>query len=188
MRQRIVDVARRSFAHQGWAGTSMRAVARDAGTNARMVGYYFADKATLLEACLEPPAGWLDGVAQTVRGPMSKRGAELVRFQLRTWSDPQSAEILRSIVLIAAHHPLAQQRVQAIFRTSLIGVVSASLDDPERQTRAGLIATQMIGLGIAREVWKLEPIASLSDDNIVALIGPTLQRYLTGRLPNLTET
>jgi AcrR family transcriptional regulator len=44
---RIVTVARASFAENGWAGTSMRAVARDADVDSRMVACYFTDKSAL---------------------------------------------------------------------------------------------------------------------------------------------
>jgi hypothetical protein len=31
-----------------------------------------------------------------------------------------------------------------------------------------------------RYVWKIEPIASLNDDQAVAALAPTIQRYLVG--------
>ena len=183
VRQRIIDAARQSFAEQGRDGTSLRAVAREAGADSRAVGYYFADKSALLAACIEAPAGFLEGVALIVQTPLSRRGSAMVGFQLRAWAEPQGKDILRAVMLIAAHHPLALERLQAVYRTSLIGAVADSLDDDERLVRAGLVASQMIGLAMARFVWRLEPIASLPHDAIVALVGPTLQRYLSGRLP-----
>ena len=46
--------------------------------------------------------------------------------------------------------------------------------------RASLVASQIIGLVMARYVLKLEPLASASRESLVAAIGPTVQRYLTG--------
>jgi hypothetical protein len=37
----------------------------------------------------------------------------------------------------------------------------------------------MIGLGMFRYVIELEPIASMPAEELVELIGPTIQRYLT---------
>ena len=90
--------------------------------------------------------------------------------------------MLRSIILIAAQHPLARERLRLIVTGGLIGAVATHLDDQERMLRAGLVATQMLGLAMSRYLWQLEPIASLPDDQIVACIGPTVQRYLTGDL------
>jgi hypothetical protein len=35
---------------------------------------------------------------------------------------------------------------------------------------------------MTRYVWRLEPIRRLPDEDVISLIGPTIQRYLTGRL------
>ena len=46
-----------------------------------------------------------------------------------------------------------------------------------------LVASQMIGLIMVRYVLKVEPVASMSVDQTVAVLAPTIQRYLTGDLP-----
>ena len=46
--------------------------------------------------------------------------------------------------------------------------------------RAGLVATQLLGLGLCRYALRLPPVVALSRTEIVAWLGPTLQRYLTG--------
>lgn len=53
-------------------------------------------------------------------------------------------------------------------------------------SRSGLIASQTIGLALMRYVWKIEPIASMTDDEAVAAIGPSLQRYVNGDLTPAT--
>jgi Tetracyclin repressor-like, C-terminal domain len=50
----------------------------------------------------------------------------------------------------------------------------------ERLTRSGLIASQVMGLALMRHAWKIEPIATMSDDDLAAAIGPTVQRYVDG--------
>jgi len=179
---RIVTVARASFAQNGWAGTSLRGVARDAGVDSRLVAYYFTDKSALLKMCLQPPTGYLQGIAEVLRTPLRRRGAALVRNLLTAWNDPPSATVLRSIILTAAHEPVALERLQRVFRNSMIGAVAASLDDDERLVRGGLVASQLVGLSMTRYVWRLEPIRSLPDEDVISLIGPSIQRYLTGRL------
>jgi Tetracyclin repressor-like, C-terminal domain len=37
-----------------------------------------------------------------------------------------------------------------------------------------------MGLALMRYVWKIEPIATMSDDDLVAAIGPTVQHYMDG--------
>lgn len=179
---RIVAVARASFAEHGWAGTSLRAVARDAQVDPRLVSYYFRSKSALLEASLRPPPGYLERIAVVAGSPLPQRGAALVRVLLTAWNDPHMAGVLRSIILTAAHEPVALERLSQVFRESMIGAVARALDDDERQLRAGLVASQLVGLALTRYVWRLPPIADLPDDAVVALIGPSIQNYLTGRL------
>ena len=49
--------------------------------------------------------------------------------------------------------------------------------------RASYVSTQIIGLAMVRYIWRLEPMASLPDEDVVAVVGPTVQRYLNGELP-----
>ncbi len=179
---RIVAVARASFAENGWAGTSLRAVAREAQVDPRLVSYYFRTKADLLEACLRPPPGYLERIALVADSPLPTRGAALVRSLLDAWNDPAMARVLRSIILTAAHEPVARDRLGDVFRESMIGAVARSLDDDERLLRAGLVASQLVGLAMTRYVWRLAPVADLPDEAVVRLIAPTVQRYLIGGL------
>ena len=54
----------------------------------------------------------------------------------------------------------------------------------EPTLRSALIAAQLMGLAFMRFVWKIEPLASLDDDAVVAAIAPTIQRYLDGYVAN----
>lgn len=184
---RIVTVARVSFAEHGWAGTSMRAVARDADVDPRLVGYYFKDKSALLQACLQLPPGYLEGIAEVMQTPLCRRGSALVRTMLTAWNHPSTAAVLRSVILTAAHEPVALERLRLVFRNNMIGAVAESLDDDERVVRGGLVASQLVGLSMTRYVWQIEPMSSLPDEEVIGLIGPTIQRYLSSRLPGLTS-
>jgi AcrR family transcriptional regulator len=178
----IVDAARSAFAEQGYDATSMRSVAVAAGVDPRLVGYYFGSKQALLEACLVPPPGFLEQVAAAASGEPASRGETLVRSLLSNWRDPASATVLRAIILIAAQQPLAHERLRLIVSGGLIGAVAANLDDREREMRGGLVASQLLGLAMTRFVWRLEPVTSMSEEQVVRSVAPTIQRYLEGDL------
>jgi AcrR family transcriptional regulator len=179
---RIVSSARKSFSTNGFTGTTNRAVAQAAGVDAALVSYYFPDKAALLTAALEPPAGFIEAVKGGVATPIFRRGRALVQTLIGQWENPRSAEIHRSIILTAAHEPIAMDRLRQVFGQNLLASVSASLDDDERVLRAGLVASQMIGLAMARYVWQVGALASLPSEDVVRYVAPTIQRYLSGRL------
>ena len=46
-----------------------------------------------------------------------------------------------------------------------------------------LVASQVIGLILMRYVLVVEPLASMSREQLIAIYAPTIQRYLTGDLP-----
>jgi hypothetical protein len=100
-----------------------------------------------------------------------------------TLGSPGLAEVLRSIILTAAHEPTAMQRLRGVFAGSLLTAVAGHLDDDERTLRAGLVASQLIGVAMARYVWRVGALAELHRDQVVRYIAPTIQRYLAGRLP-----
>jgi len=67
-----------------------------------------------------------------------------------------------------------------LFGRTLIGVSHLGVDEHDRLVRSGLISSQIIGLAMMRYVWKIEPVASMTDDEIVGAVGPSLQHYIQG--------
>ena len=179
---RIERAARASFAEKGWAGTSMRAIAREVDVDPALVHYYFSSKEDLLNAVTNPPPEWIASIQTTTLVPLRRRGEAMMRNVVWAWSQPQIREVLTAILLTAAHEPRTREKLRVLITASLLPAVAERLDDEERLLRASLIATQVLGLAMLRYVWQIEPLASLPDDDLVASLGPTIQRYLTGRL------
>ncbi len=62
------------------------------------------------------------------------------------------------------------------------GEAGASQGGEDPELRAALVASQVLGLALARYVLEIRPLASANTDELAAAIGPTLERYLTGDL------
>jgi hypothetical protein len=81
---------------------------------------------------------------------------------------------------------LTDERVLRMLREFMVetvfGPIVRQLRADQPELRAGLFASQMIGLAIVRLIIGLEPLASADPDRVVAIIAPNLQRYLTGDL------
>jgi AcrR family transcriptional regulator len=180
--ERILTAARTSFADRGYAGTTLRDVASAAGVDRALITYYFTSKTALLTAATEPPEGFIETATRAAAAPPRHRGRALVENMLTQWETPGSAEVLRSIILTAAHEPAAMQRLRAVFTANLLAAVAGHLDDEERTLRAGLVASQLIGVAMARYVWRVGALAELDRDQVARYVSPTIQRYLTGRL------
>jgi AcrR family transcriptional regulator len=177
---RILEAARAEFAEHGWAGTTLRAVARGADVDPALVYHYFGSKEGLLDAATAPPPKWLQAVAATWATPVDQLGRQLVRTMLDSWADDEIGPTLRAVLLTAAHDPNTRDKLRLIVERSLIGEAMLGDDEADRLKRSGLVASQLIGLAMMRYVWKIEPIASMGDDEVLAALGPSLQRYVNG--------
>jgi AcrR family transcriptional regulator len=179
---RIVAAAREEFAQHGWAGTTLRAVARAADVDPALVYHYFGSKEGLLDAATNPPQKWLEDVAKVWTTPVDQLGAALLKLLLASWADDEIGPTLRAVLQTAAHEPSTREKLRRIVEGSLMGVSELGSDERDRLVRSGLISSQMMGFALMRYVWKIEPIASMTDDEAIAAISPNLQRYVDGDL------
>jgi AcrR family transcriptional regulator len=177
---RILGAARNEFAEHGWAGTTIRAVARAADVDPALVYHYFGSKEALLDAATAPPQKWLDAIAETYATPNTELGGQLLRLMLKNWSDDEIGPTLQAIVLAAANEPKAREKLRMMIERGLIGASTLATEEDERLRRSGLIASQLLGLALMRYVWKIEPVASMTDDELLAAVTPNLQRYVDG--------
>ncbi|WP_194163447.1 TetR family transcriptional regulator [Mycolicibacterium sp. P1-5] len=179
---RILDAARGEFAQNGSAGTTIRAVARAADVDPALVYHYFGSKDGLLDAATNPPQRWLENVAKTWTTPVPQLGSALLRLMLSAWADDEIGPVLRSVLQTAAHEPSTREKLRRVVEGQLMRVSGLGVDDRDRQIRSGLVSSQIMGLAMMRYIWQIEPIASLSEDELVAAVAPNLQRYIEGEL------
>jgi hypothetical protein len=64
----------------------------------------------------------------------------------------------------------------------VLGPIARRLGSPDAQLRATLVGSQLIGLAMARYIIRVEPLASTPSAQVAAIVGPTVQRYLTGEV------
>lgn len=179
---RIVAAARDEFAEHGWAGTTIRAVARAADVDPALVYHYFGSKEGLLDAATNPPQQWLEDVAKVWTTPIDELGGALITFLLAAWADEEVGPTLRAILQTAAHEPAIREKLRRVVEGSLMGVSHLGADERDRLIRSGLVSSQMMGFALMRYVWRIEPIASMTDDEAIAAIAPNLQRYVSGQI------
>jgi AcrR family transcriptional regulator len=182
LQARILGAARQEFATHGWAGTTIRAVARAADVDPALVYHYFGSKEDLLDAATTPPAKWLESVAAAWATPRAELGPTLVRTMLAAWTDDEIGPVLRAVLLTAAHDDRTRERLRMVVERSLIGESTLGTDEGDRLRRSGLVASQLMGFAMLRYVWKIEPVASMSEEDVVAAVAPNIQRYIEADL------
>jgi AcrR family transcriptional regulator len=166
----ILAAARQRFAESGFERATIRAIAADANIDPSMVMRYFGNKDQLFAAASDFDLQIPD-LSDVEREHV---GARLVAHFLDRWErDEALVVLLRS----STTNDEAAQRMRKIF-SSQLGPVIARLNPDDAPSRAGLIATQVLGLALCRYVLRLPPVVAMSHDEVVAWLGPTVQRYL----------
>jgi AcrR family transcriptional regulator len=172
---RILAAARDLFAREGYDRTTIRAVALAAEADPALVIRYFGGKEGLFAAAtpfdLRIPA--FDAG--------DRAGDALIRHFLARWEGDPSDQSLRILLRAGVTNPDAAMRVRAIFAEQVLPVIRNLVPD-RPELRAGLLASQLVGLAVARYLLIIPPLAGLPTEAVIACIGPTLQRYLTGDL------
>jgi AcrR family transcriptional regulator len=173
-RRTILAAARGAFAARGYEQTTIRAVAAEAGIDPSMVMRYFGSKAGLFAAAatidLDPP--------DLASVPQRRRGEALVRHFIGRWEADPSEDMLAFLLRTAVTTDSVAEQMQMTFDRMIAGPLT-DLGYPDAQRRAALIGSQLLGLGLCRYILRLEPLASLTTDEVVGGIAPAIQRYLT---------
>ncbi|SCL37346.1 transcriptional regulator, TetR family [Micromonospora rhizosphaerae] len=183
-REAILAAARTAFAERGFDAASIRAIAAAADVDPALVHHYFGSKDQLFLAAMEAPIDPREVLPKVLAGDREGIGERLVRAFLGVWDSPAGAAgvgLLRS----AVSNEWTARLLREFLTTQVLRRVLDQLEvDPaELPLRGSLVASQLMGLAMMRHVVRLEPVASAAPETLVAAIGPTVQRYLTGDLP-----
>ena len=170
----MVAAARKRFADDGFAATTVRAVAADAGVDAALVMRYFGSKRGLYDAATAVDLHLPDFTAV----PRRRLGSMIVETFLDRWEGPEG-EPLRILLASAATEPSAAEQMRTIFADQVRPAVTAAGADPD--VHIEVIASTLIGMAMMRYVLRVPDVVALRPDEIVERFGPGLQRALVRR-------
>ncbi len=138
-----------------------------------MVMRYFGNKERLFAAAVEFDLELPD--LSSV--PQEQIGMTVVVHFLERWERDEALQIL---LRVGVTNPAIAERMRAIFAEQLGPVIARVVDDPhEVPVRAGLAASQILGMALCRFVLAFPPLAAMTSEELITWIGPTVQRYLT---------
>jgi AcrR family transcriptional regulator len=179
-REAILDAARRVFAEQGYQQATIRDVARLAGVDPALVHHYFGRKQELFVAAVQLPVNPVEQLMAVLAQDPDQAGERMVELFLSIWDHAADQSPLLALVRSAVGDEHAAAMLREFIAEEVLGQIAHRLGSPDAQLRATLVGSQIIGLAMARYIVKVEPLASAPAAQVVAAIGPTLQRYLTG--------
>ena len=176
---RVLEVAREHF-KRGYDQATVRGIATDAGVDVAMVYYFFGNKEGLFAAAVidipEHPLHQLPALLD--EGP-DGIGARLVRRFIERWDEGDTFEPLLTVWRSAADQPLARKLLHDTLAGPVADRVTTEFGVDDAVLRVELVASHLMGLAFARYQLRIEPMASAEVDELVAWVGPTVQRYLT---------
>lgn len=167
----ILAAARERFAESGYEAATIRAIAADANIDPSMVMRYFGNKDQLFAAAAEFDLHFPDLSDLTP----DELGRALVEHFLKRWEDDDALVVL---LRSATTNAEAAQRMKDIFAAQLLPAIGKFVPD-DAPRRAGLIATQVLGMALCRFVLRLPPVVAMTREELVEWLAPTLQRYAT---------
>jgi AcrR family transcriptional regulator len=179
-RERILAAAREEFVARGYDAVSLRGIARTARVDPALLHHYFEGKEQVFTAAMRLDVDPREIATSVVAGPREQTGERLVRFFLAVWSDPERRTPFLALLAAAVSNEAAATMAREFLASALLGRIAEAVDAPDAGLRAGLAAAQLLGLGVTRFVLAVEPVASATEDEVVALVGPVVQAYLTG--------
>lgn len=179
-RQAILDAAQDLFARHGYTVASMRAIAAQAGVDAGLIRHFFGDKSGLIAATLSEGTTTPDQLAAALRGDPATAGERLAETYFELWESPETGPTIAAIFRSAVTSPKAMDLLRDTFGPRMQDHVLGRNADEARTQGAALAVAHLMGVAVARYVIKAEPLTSMTRDELVHVVAPAVQRYLSG--------
>lgn len=185
-KQAILAAAAEVFAEKGYDGASIRQIATSAEVDPALLHHYFGTKEQLFLETVRPPIDPAEVIPKIVVGGVDGLGERVAETFLSIWEHPVSGPRFEALLRGAFAGGVAGRLVREFFAVQIVRRVADELEGAipadEVPMRANLVATQLFGAAAVRYILKFDPIAAAPREEVVAALGPTIQRYLTGNL------
>lgn len=183
MADRILEAARALFAARGYAQTTMKSVAAAAGVAPTVVSSLFRNKEALFAAALRLPFDPGQAMPALIAQGVDGLGERLVRTALELLDDPAVRADLAGLSggaagAVSADVVMQVRNIVDVLQETLVDPIAAVLGVPDARLRATLITASLAGMVGMRYVAGVEPLASAPAEQIIAMLGPGIQRLL----------
>ena len=193
----VLQAARLAFASRGYASTTMKGVAAAAGVAPGVVKSLYDNKERLFAAAMRLPFDPAQAVPELIAPGLDGMGDRLVRMVLTLMGDQQvrddlarmlASDTATNVSVSAARAAMPGQDssaaleqlrfVSEYLQATVVDRVVAAVGVPDARMRVAVISSYLVGIAATRYLLRIEPLASATDDEVVALVGPTVQALL----------
>ena len=181
-REAIIAAARRQFGEQGYQKVSMRGIAAEAGVDPRLVAHFFGSKQKLFLSVVDMPFE-PDRIFPAIIGDGGPGvGRRLAGFLIGMLETPEARRVLTGIIRAAASEEEAARLWRDVVSQRLLLPLAARVARDQAEVRAALVASQFVGLTMARHVVAVAPLADADPALLISALAPVFEHYLTGDL------
>ena len=175
-REAIENAARELFSSAGFEQTTVRDIAARAAIDPSMVIRYFGSKEALFARVAQPDLH----MPQLDSTPPGQVGETLVSHFLDQWEGDGGRGGLAVLLRSATQNEEAAERLRDMFAAQVMPAIARAGGGGTAPQRAGLVASQLLGLALTRYILKLTPVVKMPREVIVREVGATIQRYAAG--------
>jgi AcrR family transcriptional regulator len=201
----LLQAAMRRFTIEGYATTTVRQIADDAGVNVALISRYFRSKEGLFEACLAEAAQELRDAASSI-GPDGdvrhepsesdrpsprpfpvERLAALITRQAVGTAQPNGPTHALLLILRSSGDPVAERMRLAMlhsFSEKIAEIAGFGRDgNPvDLQLRAQVVLATAVGIAVLRSSGGLEPLTAAGPERLLGPIGDLVDAVLGSEL------
>ena len=182
-RSQVLEVARRRFLADGYQAVSLRSIAAEAGVDVALISYFFGSKRGLFAAVLALPANPPDVLRAALPGDLATLPERVLRALLDTWDDPSRGAQLRVVLTAAVQDAELRRLLTGVLEREMTDLLAERFGGTDARYRAAAFGAQLAGLVATRYLLRLEPLASMSADEIVRYHAPGLRAAIRPRPP-----
>ena len=185
----ILGAARLVLGARGYANTTIKTVAAAAGVAPGVVRSLYTNKEQLLAAALRVPFDPAGSIPKLIAPGLDGMGERLVRLTLQLSSDEQVRKDATNLMQSARTSTSIDQLrgLTEFLQATLLDRLVEAMGVPDARMRGALITAYLAGVAATRSMLNIEPLASATDEVIVALVAPTIQRLLDPTQPLPTK-
>lgn len=176
----MLAAARRLFAARGYAQTSIRAIAAEAGVNQGLIMTYFGSK----EALFMEVVGRVDISESTLEGDLDGMGARLAHLYVDRWENMPADDPWPALVRSALSHRPSAELLRSALAEQHAPLREALGEGPESAVRMTMVRCLLGGMIMERYLYADEPSRAIPAAAFEAALAAALQHAITGPLPD----
>ncbi|MCI7551924.1 MAG: TetR family transcriptional regulator [Actinomycetaceae bacterium] len=180
VRERLLSAARHQFTEYDFPTVTVRAIAKEAGCDAGLVGYYFGSKAGIFREAMSLPKDPVELILNAFGNGGIGSGERILLAIMKLWEESEANNNFR----IFASSMLSSEAAMHVFRawidTNLSTPLIKRLHGANRRIRLEMGFAQVLGLVITRYIYGMEPLASMPKEQLAHVYGAHIDATLAG--------